>query len=70
MDGNERPGDLLIGGWDSGRDQALDLTMRHPLAASGLWDPNTCQLAEAEAGKNRQYLDQCNSAGVDFAPYA
>ena len=54
--------------WEAGRDLAVDLTVRHPLAASCHWDPHKCFLAEAEAEKNRKYLTLCNQAGMDFAP--
>jgi hypothetical protein len=68
VEGKTRPADLLVYEWDSGRDMAVDLTIRHPLAASGKWDPNVCQLSEAEAAKNRKYLSLCNAAGLDFTP--
>ena len=66
--GRARPADLMLYDWEAGRDLAVDLTVRHPLAASCHWDPHNCFLAEAEAEKNRKYLTLCNQAGLDFAP--
>jgi hypothetical protein len=64
----KRPADLLVYEWDAGRDAACDLTLRHPLAASGQWDPHASQLAAAEAEKNQKYLTLCTAAGLDFIP--
>ena len=68
MEGKARPTDILFYEWDSGRDLAVDLTVRHPLTASGQWDPRKCQLADAEAEKNHKYIVLCTSAGLDFIP--
>ena len=35
VQGKARPADVLLYEWDSGRDLAVDLTVRHPLTASG-----------------------------------
>ena len=68
VQGKARPADVLVYEWDSGRDLAVDLTVRHPLAASGQWDPRKSQLADAEEEKNRKYLAVCNDEGLDFTP--
>ena len=68
VQGKARPADVLVYEWDSGRDLAVDLTVRHPLAASGQWDPRKSQLADAEEEKNRKYLAVCNDEGMDFTP--
>ena len=69
VQGKVRPADVLLYmKWDSGRDLAVDLTVRHPLPASGQWDPCKIQLEGTEEEKSRKYLAVCNDEGLDFTP--
>ena len=64
--GKKRPADFLLHDWQAGRHSAVDLTVRHPLAASIPWDLRKNQLVDAEAKKNQKSVTLCNEAGIVF----
>ena len=67
----ERPGDIVIPNWRSGRDAALDISVISPMQAV------VVRRAARESGaaehirfnqKMRRYHDACQEAGIDFVP--
>ena len=69
----ERPADILLIGWDRGRDVAVDLTVSHPLAPH--CHPLSLEkskrfLPDAEGSKRSKEGSQCQSAGWGFHPAA
>ena len=69
----ERPADLLLTGWDRGRDLAVDLTVTHPACPSLF--PLACEkarrhLGQAESAKVTKQGQQCCNAGWAFHPAA
>jgi hypothetical protein len=68
VNGKQRPADLLITNWDSGRGAAVDLTVVHSLNQSGLWDLKYPAVEKAEAAKVAKYQALCEAANLDFIP--
>ena len=71
--GRLRPADILLLGWDNGRDVAVDLTIAsctaldcHPLSVAAA----QTHLREKEADKVRRYRELSASAGWGFHPAA
>ena len=65
----ERPADILLIGWDRGRDVAVDVQVTHPLALS--CHPLSLEkakrhLPEAEAAKQNKEGSQCLNVGCGF----
>jgi hypothetical protein len=70
---DRRPADVLLIGWERGRDVAVDLTITHPLGLAG--HPITVETAEqhcrrAEATKVANEGDLCRRLGWGFIPAA
>jgi len=65
-----RPADILLKGWQSGQDMAVDLTVHHPL---GINDARTVDSARASMRqaadqKTRLYSGLCSDKGWAFSP--
>ena len=74
-DGQLRPADLLLSGWHSGADAAVDLTVSHGWQASERSDRPTRErwrtfLTRRERAKKDKYLAPCRAAGWAFLPMA
>ena len=70
---DDRPADLLIPFWSSGRDTALDFTVVNPLQAALVG--RTAQdggsaVEHAHRGKVRKYEERCAAEGIVFVPLA
>jgi len=69
----ERPADILLIGWDRGRDVAVDLTVSHPLNLSNhplSKEKAKHHLPEVERAKKDKEGAQCTSVGWGFHPAA
>ena len=69
----ERPADILLIGWDRGRDVAIDIKVSHPLGLSH--HPLSLEkvkkhLPEAEVAKRSKEGSQCLNVGWGFHPAA
>ena len=74
-DGQLRPADILLPGWDNGTDMALDVTLVHGWQAS-LQCPTVTRehwrnfLKKKELLKHQKYDTACKSAGWSFGALA
>jgi hypothetical protein len=68
VQGKERPADLLISNWESGRGVAVDLTVVHGLNQSEVWDLKSPAVEKAEAAKVLKYQVLCETGNLDFVP--
>ena len=69
----ERPADILLIGWDRGRDVAIDFTVCHPttMCAFPLSEEKARRhLAQEEHGKTSRQGPQCGAAAWGFHPAA
>ena len=67
-----RPADVLLRGWEAGRDMAVDITVVHLCPPSlGRLEAGTATrlAAHAEARKVSESETLCAAAGYDFAPF-
>ena len=76
-DGQLRPADLLIPGWDNGNDMALDVTLVHGWQLSAQSPASSISrerwrnfLRKKEQLKHQKYDAACKRAGWSFAPLA
>jgi hypothetical protein len=71
--GRRRPADILLVGWERGRDVAVDLTVTHPLGLAShpiVVKSATQHCRRAEEAKTAAEGDLCRQAGWGFVPAA
>ena len=70
---DDRPADVLIPFWTSGKDTALDITVVNPLQTAlvtrASQDGNSA-VEHAHMGKARKYEERCAREGITFIPLA
>ena len=68
VESGDRPGDLLVEGWESDQDGAVDLTCVHALNLSANWASDVSAVDLAEQAKDTHYAAQCAQAGLSWTP--
>ena len=71
--GGDRPADILLLGWDKGRDVAVDITITSPTALDALpfcLHRARRHLNDAERDKRNKHLSQCEAMGWGHHPAA
>ena len=69
---NERPGDIVIPSWSSGRDAVIDVSVISPLQSLRVSKAASHPGSALEfrfKQKMDNYLDSCNEAGLHFIPF-
>ena len=71
-DDRRRPADLLLLGWDKGKDVAVDFVVSHPLGLSASISIEEAKrhLAKQETGKIQKEGELCSGVGWGFQPAA
>ena len=68
-----RPADILLKGWDGGKDVAVDVTVVHPVQQSERpWNSTRAKsfLRKREEAKTKKYEEPCRKEGWGFLPMA
>jgi len=72
-DSDEKPGDIFVHTFDSGRPEALDVTVSSSVQPSSIQNASEetgFVVNAAESRKDRKFYDKCRAQGIDFFPLA